>query len=77
MKEIRNRIELAKINQLRSKQINEKQTRRVQELVKDAEVDEFILSKLEEEKNKEKEKEIKKKNGEFTIEIYASKANAR
>lgn len=61
MKEIRNRIELAKINQQRSKQINEKQTRRVQDLVKDAEVDEFILSKLEEEKNKEKEKEIRKK----------------
>jgi hypothetical protein len=59
--ELKNKIKLASINQERSKQIYERQTRRLQNLVKDAEVDEKLFENLEYEKQKEAELELKKK----------------
>ena len=52
---------MAKINQVRFHQINEKQTRQLQEIVKDAEIDEKLLSGLDEHKKKELKVENHKK----------------
>jgi hypothetical protein len=59
--ELKQRIRFAHINQERSKQILEKQTRRLQDLVKDAETDESLLTQLDEERFRVQESEIKKK----------------
>ena len=61
IKEIKNSIEQAKLNQFRAHQIHENQVRRVQKLMKDTEVDEQVLQKLEYEKRKAAEKEERKK----------------
>lgn len=50
------------MNQERSKQIYERQTRKLQDIVKDAEVDEQLLDNLENERNRLAELEIRKKN---------------
>jgi len=52
---------MAKINQDRYHQINEKQTRQLQEIVKDAEIDEKLLSGLDEHRKREQEVEKNKK----------------
>ncbi len=61
IQEILNRVKMAKLNQDRFHQINEKQTRQLQEIVKDAEVDEKLISGIEEERRREREKEERKK----------------
>ena len=61
IKEIKNSIEQAKLNQFRAHQIHENQIRRVQKLMKDTEVDEQVLQKLEYEKRKAAEEEERKK----------------
>jgi hypothetical protein len=52
---------LAQINQERAKQIYEKQTRKLQDLVQDAETDEYLLAHMEEERSRLREREIQKK----------------
>jgi hypothetical protein len=52
---------LAHINEERARQIYEKQTRKLQGLVQDAETDEYVLAKMEEENNKLKDRENYKK----------------
>jgi hypothetical protein len=61
VKEIMNKVNMAYINQSRFHQIKEKQTRQIQEIVKDAEIDEKLLSGLDEQKKKEQEIEQKKR----------------
>jgi hypothetical protein len=61
IKEIKNRIKLASLNKERTKQIFEKQTRRLQDITKDAEVDEKLLLELEEEQRRQREIENSKK----------------
>ena len=61
IKELKNRIQLASLNKERSRQIFEKQTRRLQDLVKDAEIDEKLLSQLEDEQTQKRELENSKK----------------
>ena len=61
IKEIKDSIEQAKLNQFRAHQIHENQIRRVQNLIKDTEADEQVLRKLEYEKRKAAEEEEKKK----------------
>ena len=61
IKEIKDSIEQAKLNQFRAHQIHENQIRRVQNLIKDTEADEQVLRKLEYEKRKAEEEEKKKK----------------
>ncbi len=61
IKEIKNSIEQAKLNQFRAHQIHENQIRRVQKLMKDTEVDEQVLNKLEYDKRKAAEEEERKK----------------
>ena len=61
IKELRNKISLAKLNQERGKQVYENQTRRLQKIVQDAEVDEMVLNKLDEDRNRQREEEIRKK----------------
>lgn len=61
IKEIKSRIKLASLNKERTKQIFEKQTRRLQDLTKDAEVDEKLLTELEEEERRQRELENSKK----------------
>lgn len=62
IKELKNRIKMANLNQERSKQIYERQTRQLSHLYNDAETDERLLKKVEEEKRMEKEKESKKRS---------------
>lgn len=52
---------MARLNQERSKQIYERQTRKLQNLVSDAETDEQLLARLEDERNKVAELELQKK----------------
>jgi len=59
--EIKKRIQMAQLNQERSKQISESHLRTLDKIVKDAEVDERVLQKLEEEKRRENEREMKRK----------------
>ena len=61
MQEIKKKIKLAQLNKERSKQIYENQTRRLNNLIKDAEEDEDILKNLEEEKIRESKQENKKR----------------
>ena len=61
IKEIKNSIQQAKLNQFRAHQIHESQIRRVQNLIKDTETDEQVLRKLEYEKRKAAEEEERKK----------------
>ena len=61
IKEIKDSIEQAKLNQFRAHQIHENQIRRVQNLIKDTEADEQVLKKLEYEKRKAAEEEERKK----------------
>ena len=61
IKEIKDSIEQAKLNQFRAHQIYENQIRRVQNLMKDTEADEQVLKKWEYEKRKAAEEEERKK----------------
>ena len=61
IKEIKDSIQQAKLNQFRAHQIHENQIRRVQNLMKDTEADEEVLKKLEYEKRRAAEEEEKKK----------------
>ena len=61
IKEIKDSIQQAKLNQFRAHQIHENQIRRVQNLIKDTEADEQVLKKLEYEKRKAAEEEERKK----------------
>lgn len=61
IQELKSRIKLANLNQERSKQIYERQTRKLQGIVKDAEVDEQLLEGLEAEKMRTQEIEYSKK----------------
>ena len=61
IKEIKDSIQQAKLNQYRAHQIHENQVRRVQNLIKDTEADEQVLRKLEMEKRQSAEEEEKKK----------------
>jgi hypothetical protein len=61
IKDLKCKIKLAQMNQERSKQILERQTRKLQDIVKDAETDETLLSNLEEERMRQQELEIRKK----------------
>lgn len=54
IKEWRRKIKLAHLNKDRSIQIQESQTRRLHDLVKDAEIDERVLEKLEQEQERER-----------------------
>lgn len=62
IKALKNRINMAKLNQERSKQIYERQNRKVSELYIDAETDEQLLKRLDEERRMEMEKESKRKS---------------
>lgn len=59
--EIRKRIKMAEINKDRYHQIHEKQTRQLQDIVKDAEIDEKLLSGIDEDRKREQENEVKKR----------------
>jgi len=61
IKEIKDSIQQAKLNQFRAHQIQENQIRRVQKLIKDTETDEQVLQKLENDNRKAAEKEERKK----------------
>ena len=61
IKEIKDSIQQAKLNQFRAHQIHENQIRRVQNLMKDTEADEEVLKKLAYEKRRAAEEEEKKK----------------
>ena len=61
IKEIKDSIQQAKLNQFRAHQIHENQIRIVQNLIKDTEADEQVLKKLEYEKRKAAEEEERKK----------------
>jgi hypothetical protein len=60
--ELKNRIRMAKLNQERTQQIYEKQTRKLNDIFNDAETDEQMLKRLEDEKKAENEKESRKKH---------------
>jgi predicted Holliday junction resolvase-like endonuclease len=84
IKELRNRINMAKLNQERSMQIYERQNRQLSQLNADAETDEQMLKRLEEEKKTEIQKEAKRKsellNSKYVIYnkiVGSSKTNAR
>lgn len=62
IQELKNRIKMAHLNQERSQQIVEKQVRKLNNINEDAETDEMLLKRLEEEKQREYEKEMKKKH---------------
>jgi hypothetical protein len=62
IRELKNRIKMASLNQERSKQIYDKQTKKLSEIYNDAETDEQLLKKVEEEKRMEQEKEFKKRS---------------
>lgn len=57
IKEWRKKIQLAHLNKERSKQIQESQTRKLHNLIKDAEEDEEVLTKLNVDQDKEKNKQ--------------------
>ena len=57
IKRIKDSIEQAKLNQFRAHQIHQNQVKRVQNLIKDTEADELVLRKLEEERQKEIERQ--------------------
>ena len=61
IKEIKNAIEYAKLNQARAKQIQQNQLRRIQNLIKDTKADEEVLKKLKSDKQKDMEENEKKK----------------
>lgn len=61
IKELKNRITMAKLNRERTTQIYERQTRKLNGIFEDAETDEQILKRLEDEKRLENEKENRKK----------------
>ena len=61
IRELKNRIKMASLNQERTKQIYDKQTKKLSEIYNDAETDEQLMKRVEEEKRKEQEKEFKKK----------------
>ena len=84
IKELRNRINMAKLNQERSMQIYERQNRQLSQLNADAETDEQMLKRLEEEKKTEIQNEAKRKsellNSKYVIYnkiVGSSKTNAR
>jgi hypothetical protein len=62
IRELKNRIKMASLNQERTKQIYDKQTKKLSEIYNDAETDEQLLKRVEEEKRKEQEKEFKKRS---------------
>lgn len=76
IQELKQRIKMANLNQERSKQILEKQTRRLQDMVKDAETDENLFAHLAEEKWKEEQIELQKKmerlNSKYTLQKQMS-----
>ena len=61
IRKIRETIQNAKINKFRAQQIHENQARRMKNLIKDSEIDEVVLSNLEEERLREQEIENKKR----------------
>lgn len=61
IQKIKQTIKNAKLNQFRAKQIHENQARRMQNIIKDSEIDEVVLSNLEEERLKQQEIENKKR----------------
>ena len=61
IKQIKDSIQQAKLNQFRAHQIHQNQIRRVQKLIKDTEADEQVLKKLEYDKRRAAEEEEKKK----------------
>ena len=69
---MKGKIIRAQMNKDRSLQIRERQVRKLNEIVKDAEIDELILEKLEMEQKAENEKEIQKKmeklNSKYVIQ---------
>lgn len=74
IKELKNRINMAKLNQERTQQIYERQTRKLNGMYEDAETDEQMLKRLDDEKKAENEKENRKKldmlNSKFVRGIY-------
>jgi len=62
IRELKNRIKMASLNQERTKQIYDKQTKKLSEIYNDAETDEQLMKRVEEEKRKEQEKEFKKRS---------------
>jgi hypothetical protein len=52
---------MAQINQERSKQIYEKQTRKLQDIVKDAETDEYLEAKMKEDEDRLRERDMQRK----------------
>jgi hypothetical protein len=62
IRELKNRIKMASLNQERSKQIYDKQNKKLNELYNDAETDEQILKRVEDEKRLEREKEFQKRS---------------
>jgi hypothetical protein len=61
IKEIKNAIEYAKLNQARAKQIQQNQYKRIQNLIKDTKADEEVLEKLKLDRLKALEENEKKK----------------
>ena len=61
IKEIRDAIEHAKLNQILAKQMNQNMLLRTQKLMKEAEEEELVLQEIENEKKRKKEEEEKKK----------------
>ena len=61
IKEVRDAIEQAKLNQVLARQMNQNNFLRQQKLIKEAEEDEVVLKELENEKKRKKEEEEKKK----------------
>ena len=62
IRKIRETIQNAKINKFRAQQIHENQARRMKNLIKDSEIDEVVLSNLEEERLREQEIKKDKKD---------------
>jgi hypothetical protein len=61
IKEIRDAIEHAKLNQILAKQMNQNMLLRTQKLMKEAEEEELVLQEIENEKKRKKKEEEKKK----------------
>ena len=59
--ELKHGIKMARLNQERTKQIYDRQTRKLNNIFEDADTDEQLLKRLDEEKKAESEKEGRKK----------------
>lgn len=65
LKILKSKIQSAYMNQTRAHQIQECQARKMQEVIKDSEVDEVVLSNLKKERQMEKEMQNKKRQDRF------------